>query len=513
MYAGQQFGNYRLLRMLGEGGFAQVYLGEHIHLKTLAAIKVLTTKLIDEEIVHFRNEARLCMTMEHPHIVRVLDFGMQESVPFLVMSYAARGSLRGDSPRGSRLPLSQVISYVNQVASALQYIHDRKLIYRDVKPENMLITQNGSIALSDFGIAVVAHSERSMSRQETIRGTGVYMAPELFEGKPRTASDQYALGIVAYEWLTGTPPFHGTLAQLAYLHACTPPKPLHEQISITSHVEQVLLKALAKNPKERFPTVQDFAHALEEAAQSAHQRPGKPPLSSSVRPSSLVTSGSGSGQHLLIPNTPLQGYQAAARRSSLALKPDQTHTVEDTLLSSIPSSDPIPSCVSPHVVPKAKHWLRILPIVLLLGLFLLASGAVLNVGIAFTKSFSLASTGSLSGENTTTVTIFLSDLKQQDYSQAYSYLDDSLLLVLTPMDFTRQAQAADRCYGPVISYTEVAGSKTTQNGKRMVAYHLTRTKVSRPYLLSFSLQQDPGSGEWLISHYGNDLGPDLPMCS
>src|SRR5947209_3126968 len=133
---GQQLGNYQLIRLLGEGGFSEVYLGEHIHLNTHAAIKVLHTRLVSNDIENFRNEARTLAHLAHPHIVRVLEFGVEGAVPFLVMDYAPNGSLRHRHLKGVPLPLSTVVSYVKQVASALQYAHNHKLIHRDIKPEN-----------------------------------------------------------------------------------------------------------------------------------------------------------------------------------------------------------------------------------------------------------------------------------------------------------------------------------------------------------------------------------------
>src|SRR5690348_12662998 len=122
---GQDLGNYRLLRLLGHGGFADVYLGEHIHLRSLAALKLLHTPLGEEEKTRFLTEARTLARLNHPHIMRVLDFALHEGFPFLVMEYAPGGSLRQRHPAGSRLPLATIVSYVNQVASALQYAHDQ----------------------------------------------------------------------------------------------------------------------------------------------------------------------------------------------------------------------------------------------------------------------------------------------------------------------------------------------------------------------------------------------------
>src|SRR5215471_9447198 len=194
---GQQLGNYRLVSLLGQGGYAEVYLGQHVRFKQQAAIKVLHAHLTDQEAEHFQQEAETIATLVHPGIVRVFDFDVQDGIPFLVMDYAPNGSLRQRYPRGKLVPLPQIISCVKQVAAALQYAHDKKYIHRDVKPENMLVGQHEEVLLSDFGIATIAHSSSSLSTSaEGTSGTLAYMAPEQIEGHPRPASDQYALGIV-----------------------------------------------------------------------------------------------------------------------------------------------------------------------------------------------------------------------------------------------------------------------------------------------------------------------------
>src|SRR5215813_6368123 len=132
---GQHLGHYRLLRLLGRGGFANVYLGEHVYLKSQAAVKILHMMLKDEDRAVFLQEAQTLVRLSHPHIVRVLDFAVEDGTPFLVMEYAPHGTLRQRHPRGTRLPLDVIIPYVQQVASALQYTHDQGLIHRDVKPE------------------------------------------------------------------------------------------------------------------------------------------------------------------------------------------------------------------------------------------------------------------------------------------------------------------------------------------------------------------------------------------
>jgi eukaryotic-like serine/threonine-protein kinase len=180
---GQRLGNYRLVRLLGRGGFAEVYLGEHVRLGTQSAIKLLATHMSDSEAEKFLAEARTIARLEHPHIIRILDFDVEQDIPFLVISYASNGTLRQRYPKGTRLPLDVVLTYLKQAAAVLQYAHDEKLVHRDIKPENMLMGRHNELLLSDFGIAVVAHSSRSQSTQE-IMGTLSYMAPEQILGKP-----------------------------------------------------------------------------------------------------------------------------------------------------------------------------------------------------------------------------------------------------------------------------------------------------------------------------------------
>jgi serine/threonine protein kinase len=263
---GQQLGNYRLLQLLGQGGFADVYLSEHIHLHTQAAIKVLQLRLVESNVQSFLNEARTIAHLVHPYIIRVLDFGVQDGIPFLVMDYAPKGTFRQRflNKHGRPLPAAPLFPYIKQIATALQYAHDKKLIHRDVKPENMLLGPNDEVLLSDFGFALI---QSSTSRSSTeAAGTAAYMAPEQLQGKPRPASDQYALGIIAYEWLTGSCPFQGTFFEIASQHMLTPPPSLREKVpSLSAEIENVVMTALAKDPNQRFPTVRDFAVALEHA--------------------------------------------------------------------------------------------------------------------------------------------------------------------------------------------------------------------------------------------------------
>src|SRR5256885_8287045 len=229
---GQQLGKYRLLNLIGKGSFAEVYLGEHLHLNTQAAIKVLHAQFTSEGRERFYTEARTVARLVHPHIVRILDFDIEDGIPFLVMEYAPNGTLRQRHPKGTRVPLDIVVSYVKQVADALQYIHTQKLIHRDVKPENMLLGHSNEVLLTEFGTAIIAQSTRSAQTQQPreVAESVIYMAPEQLMGKPRPASDQYALAIVVYEWLSGNPPFSASIPQVANQRLSTPPPPLHAEM-------------------------------------------------------------------------------------------------------------------------------------------------------------------------------------------------------------------------------------------------------------------------------------------
>ncbi len=270
---GQQFGNYRLLRRLGSGAFASVYLGEHLHLERPAAIKVLHVRMEAAHQEAFRREARTLARLQHPHIVGVHDFGIADQTPYLVMEYLSGGTLRQRHPRGTRLSFEQIVSYVKPLASALDYAHSQQVIHRDLKPENLLLNRNHEVVLSDFGIAVVEHSWQSLSTQQPV-GTPLYMAPEQIRGKPCPASDQYALGVMVYEWLCGEPPFRGELYEVFNQHLQESPPSLRAFLpELPLAVEDAVFGALAKDPLRRFSTVQDFATVLEEACFATQSLP------------------------------------------------------------------------------------------------------------------------------------------------------------------------------------------------------------------------------------------------
>lgn len=266
---GQQLGSYRLIRLLGQGGFAEVYLGQHVRLNSYAAAKVLNAQLAGSDAEGFQREAHTIARLLHPHIIRVFDYDIAEGAPFLIMDYAPNGTVCNAHPKGTRVPIPQVASYVKQVAGALHYAHNEKVIHRDIKPENMLLGRNNEVLLSDFGIATVTQTQQSSRSQLTrdIVGTVAYMSPEQLQGKPQPASDQYSLGIVIYEWLTGERPFQGSFTEIAIQQVMASPRPLREKIpGIPPQLEEVIMIALAKEPHKRFANMQSFSNAFEQAS-------------------------------------------------------------------------------------------------------------------------------------------------------------------------------------------------------------------------------------------------------
>ena len=361
---GQQLGNYRLERLLGRGGFAEVYLGQHLRLGRRAAIKILHAYLPEKEIDAFQREAQIIAALDHPHIIRIFDFDVQNGVPFLVMDYLPNGTLRQRHRRGEQVPLPTVVSYVKQVAEALHYAHEQRLIHRDVKPENMLLGRRNEVVLSDFGIAAIAHSTSSMTAQASI-GTIPYMAPEQIQEHPRAASDQYALGIVIYEWLSGDLPFNGSFTEIFAKHLMTPPPSLRQKVpALSAEVEQVVLTALAKEPTQRFGSIQAFATALEKASQITQQPAGEA-FEETVLPQRSSPQSSSP-----LPPTVLA---APAIVAPTDLKTPAGHTLEPTAAASPPVHTPPSTTVTPPTVQAAppltrpgQHYLT----AVILGVFL-----------------------------------------------------------------------------------------------------------------------------------------------
>jgi eukaryotic-like serine/threonine-protein kinase len=258
---GQQIDQYRLLRYLGSGGSGVVYLGEHIANRSQVALKILSQPLDTNSIAEFLTEAQAVL-LAHPHIVQMKKFGVYQQYPFFVMPYLAHGNLRQIFPKGKRFAWNAIQPYIMQIADALQYIHVEGIVHRDIKPENMLLADPNTVLLSDFGIALVSYTINL--KIQNIHGTLHYMAPEQLAGKAVRASDQYALGAVIYECLTGQPPFVGNLESVFYQHAHSSVRPpMSIEPAISPEINDLVLKMLAKNPGERFVDMNEFVLAVD----------------------------------------------------------------------------------------------------------------------------------------------------------------------------------------------------------------------------------------------------------
>lgn len=262
---------YRLLRLLGQGNNSEVYLATHPKFEHPVALKLLHAQTGEREIQRFLTQSAIWSKLDHPNIIHVYDFSLTYSgIPYLVTNYAPLGTLRQRYPRGSRLPLTDVVKIVGQVAEALQYIHEHQLVHRDVKPQNMLLGAHHEIILNDFGTAIVSYS--LFPNAVDFEGTVLYAAPEQLEGRSLRASDQYALAVMAHELLCGSWPFIGTFEEVTHKHLFElPPSARDKGVIVPLAVEEALQRALAKEPAERFATVQDFADALSESCRVLYQ--------------------------------------------------------------------------------------------------------------------------------------------------------------------------------------------------------------------------------------------------
>lgn len=258
----EYIGDYHLLRLLGQGNNSEVYLGEHPQFNQPVAVKLLHAHANEREVQRFLTQSAIWSKLEHPHIIHVYDFGLTDSgTPYLVTSYAPRGTLRQRYPRGTLLPLTVVVSYVRQAADALQYVHEHELVHRDVKPQNMLLGACDELILNDFGTATISYS--LVPNAVDFEGTVLYAAPEQLEGRSLRGSDQYALAIMTHELLCGSWPFMGTFEEVAHKHMFEPPPTLRARgIEVPLAVDDVLQRALSKDPASRFRCIQDFANAL-----------------------------------------------------------------------------------------------------------------------------------------------------------------------------------------------------------------------------------------------------------
>jgi serine/threonine protein kinase len=295
---GVYLGRYRLIRLIGSGGMGEVYLAEDDRIAQQVAIKVIRMEVTPYPDTHsakeatrlFEREARAIARLDHPNILPLYAYGEEtvndQTLTYLVMPYRKEGTLATwlrQRATSDLLSAREVAYLLTQAADALQHAHDQQILHQDIKPSNFLIRsrkeQLPDLLLADFGIAKFTTATASVS--QSIRGTPTYMAPEQWDGHPVAATDQYALAIMAYELLTGRPPFQGGPGQVMRQHYFTLPEPPSKlNARLSSSLDAVLLRALAKQPEERFASIAAFAHAFGQAAQDNREA-----LASAQKPS------------------------------------------------------------------------------------------------------------------------------------------------------------------------------------------------------------------------------------
>ncbi len=267
---------YEIIKTIGEGGMANVYLANDTILDRKVAIKVLRGDLSNDEkfIRRFKREALSVSNLSHPNIVEVYDVGEEDGNYYIVMEYIDGKTLKQLLQKRGALTLNEVIDIMTQLTDGLSHAHEAYIIHRDIKPQNIMIEDNGLIKITDFGIAMALNSTQ-LTQTNSVMGSVHYLPPEQANGKGSTIkSDIYSLGILMYELLTGSVPFKGdTAVEIALKHMKEKVPSIRKQNpTIPQSVENIVLKATAKNPKNRYDSVKDMYKDLQTALQRDNEK-------------------------------------------------------------------------------------------------------------------------------------------------------------------------------------------------------------------------------------------------
>ena len=268
--AGRTLSHYRIVEEISRGGMGIVYRATDTRLNRDVALKVLPAEFLHDPAFaeRFQQEARVAARLEHPHIVPVHAFGIEQGLPWMAMRLVTGGSLADRLRRGPMEP-RQLGKLLGEVASALDYAHGRGVVHRDVKPANVLLDEDGRAYLADFGIARILEGTSVVTSTGVVQGTPSYMAPEQAMGeKVDRLADVYALGVVAFECLTGRVPYTGTTPVAVLMKHVQEPVPEPTPAEVAPPLAAVLRRSLAKQKTDRWASAGAFAQALSEAAAS-----------------------------------------------------------------------------------------------------------------------------------------------------------------------------------------------------------------------------------------------------
>jgi serine/threonine protein kinase len=262
---GSVFGQYRIIDSLGRGGMASVFRAHEAALDRFVALKVLPAEFLHEEsfAARFEREAKVVAKLEHPNIIPIFAFGIEQGIPWMSMRLISGGSLSGPLKAG-QITRERAVQIIRAVADGLTYAHAHGVVHRDIKPQNILVDEHGGVYLADFGIARMVEGGASITRTGLVSGTPQYMAPEQATGQPVDHRvDIYALGIVAYELFTGAAPFTADTPVAVLLKQVSAPIPIPSSEHVPEALLGPLMKCLAKVPGDRWQTAAEFAQAIE----------------------------------------------------------------------------------------------------------------------------------------------------------------------------------------------------------------------------------------------------------
>ncbi len=334
---GTSLGRYQLLGRLGRGGMSEVYLAYDERANRNVALKVVSSSQSDY-LERFQREAEAIIRLHHDHILPAYDFGDQEPWHYLVMPNIEHGTLRDRLDKGA-LSLEDAGEMLDQIASALQTAHNNGIIHRDIKPSNILMRDDHYAYLADFGLAKAMEGGSELTQTGALLGTPEYMSPDLADGPATTSSDIYALGVVLYQMITGRVPFTGETPVAVYMkHVREQPlPPSFYNPDIPHSVDQVVLRALEKDPRRRYQSPQELAEAFEQARlqPSVHQTQEMPPYKTLQEDAPLLSTGD-----TPIPPTRRSGRQARQARQLRQNRTPSSHGGRKLVLPGNPAAAP-----------------------------------------------------------------------------------------------------------------------------------------------------------------------------